>query len=131
MKIKNITIYNFLGVLCQLSPFPDGICAGDDVTLTCQQDSLTTLWRITSDGVESRCTVVNVVPDDADMCGPMDEFTATAIGDNSTTTLSVQFVDETLNETLVECTGVAAHSQDVCLVGKIMYICMSYMFWLL
>ena len=113
-----------------MSPFPDGICVGDDVTLTCQQDSLTTLWRITSDGVESRCTVVNGVPDDSDMCGPMDEFTATA-RDNSTSTLSVQFVDETLNETLVECTGGAAHSQDVCLVGKIMYICMSYMFWLL
>ena len=101
-----------------MSPFPDGICSGDDVTLTCQQNSFTTLWIITSDRDESRCIVLNDVPGDSEMCGPMNEFTATAIGDNMTSTLSVQFVDEGLNETVVACSGGVVHSEDVCIVGE-------------
>ena len=120
VHFDDMTDFFSSGTLCQLSPFPNGTCPGDNVTLTCQQDSLVTLWEITSDGVQIvRCTVRNRVPGDSVMCGPM---TATAVGDNMTSTLSVLFEDKSLNETVVVCEGgVVVHSEDVCIVGEEIY----------
>ena len=58
------------------------------------------------------------------MCGPMNEFTATrnSTEDNSTSTLIVRLVDDTLNGTKVECTHRVIRSEDICIVGEIIHV---------
>ena len=106
--------------MCQiLSPFPDGVCPGDEVTLTCTVESLITSWAIISDGMNDvGCTVRD---GETQICGPMNEFTATRTSteDNSISTLIVRLVDDTLNGTQVECTDDEILSEDICIVGKI------------
>ena len=111
--------------MCQiLSPFPDGVCPGDEVPLTCTVESLITAWTIINDGVVDADCTVRV--GETKMCGPMNEFTATRTSteDNSTSTLIVRLVDDSLNGTQVECTDDVIRSQDICIVGEIcMYNC--------
>ena len=120
-----IATYHYVtGTLCQvLSPFPDGVCPGDEVTLTCTVDALVTTWRITTDGVVDIGCSVRV--GETRMCGPMNEFTATRTSteDNSTSTLIVRLVDDTLNGTRVECIDDVIRSEDICIVGEIYIVC--------
>ena len=106
--------------MCQiLSPFPDRICPGDEVPLTCTVESLITTWRIITDGeIDTGCAVAF---GETQMCGPMNEFTATRTSteDNSTSTLIVVLVDDTLNGTQVECIDDVVRSEDICIVGEI------------
>ena len=118
------SLHYFAGILCQiLSPFPDGVCPGDEVTLTCTVESLITTWRIITDGeIDTGCAVAF---GGTRMCGPMNEFTTTRTSteDNSTSTLIVRPVDDSLNGTQVECIDDVMPSEDICIVGEIyMYI---------
>ena len=86
--------------------------------MTCTVESVITAWTFITDGVRDNDCTVRV--GEMQMCGPMNEFTSsrTSTEDNSTSTLIVQLVDDTLNGTIVECIENVVRSEDICIVGE-------------
>ena len=101
--------------MCQSSSTDSGSCPGDDITFTCVASTTAVIWSVTPDGGEE--TICAVVPGDVTtaMCGPMNRFTATVTGADSTT-LTVQSVDDVINGTRVECIDSDVDDQ-ICVTG--------------
>ena len=104
-------------VLCQSSSTDSGSCPGDDITFTCVASTIAIVWIVTPDGGDpTLCTVILGGSDvTTDMCGPMNRFTATVTGADSTT-LTVQSVDDVINGTRVECVD-SDVDEEICVTG--------------
>ena len=104
-------------VLCQSSSTDSGSCPGDDITFTCVASTTAIVWIVAPDG--GNTTTCLVFPDGmgetTDMCGPMNRFTATVTGADSTT-LTVQSVDDVINGTRVECVD-SDVDEEICVTG--------------
>ena len=81
------------------------LCPGDDITFTCRTSStLTFTWLvIDGDGTPTTCTASTDGQLTVPTCGPMNVFSVSVSGDGSTSTLSTQSVDDTVNGTRVLC----------------------------
>ena len=92
------------------------LCPGDDVTFTCSTSStLTFTWLVTDgDGARTTCTASTDGQLTVPTCGPMDIFSVNVSGDGSTSTLSAQSVDDTVNGTRVLC-GDEDANETVCI----------------
>ena len=105
-------------MLCQLSSV-DGTCPGDDIPFSCVTSDTTIpfTWPVTSaEGVETVCVALRSGTLTVPTCGPMDRFTVSVSEDGSSSTLSVQSVDDILNGTRVQCAG-GDVDEEICVVG--------------
>ena len=104
-------------MLCQTSS-ANGTCPGDDITFSCVTSDSIFVWRVTPDeGSTTTCLAFrDGIPGGTPTCGPMDRFTVSVSGDGSSSTLSVQSVDDILNGTRVECVG-GDFDVEICVVG--------------
>ena len=103
-------------MLCQSST-ADSTCPGGDITFSCVSSESTFTWLVISD--EGDGTSCVAVPDGSLLrprCGPMDIFTVSVSGDGSSSTLSVQSVDDILNGTRVECPS-GDVDEEICVIG--------------
>ena len=93
------------------------ICLGDDITFTCGDSASPTVfsWLITSDDGSLSCVARRDGSNTPAMCGST--FSVSVSGDGSTSTLSTQSVDDTLNGTRVECVD-GDVDKEICIVGK-------------
>ena len=105
-------------VLCQSSSTDSGSCPGDDITFTCVTSIVPVIWSVfLSDRYGTSCTVFqDGAAETTDMCGPMDRFTATVTGPDSTT-LTVQSVDDVINGSRVECLNTDVE-EEICIIGQ-------------
>ena len=105
------------GVMCMTSSCTTNPCPGDDITFTCRtSNTLTFTWLVTDgDGSETACVATTgtiIVP----TCGPMDVFSVNVSGNGSSSTLSAQSVDDTVNGTSVLC-GDDDVDETICVIG--------------
>ena len=105
-------------MLCQTSS-ADGTCPGEDITFSCvtSDSTIPFTWIVTpTEGDGTACLALRsgivVVP----TCGPMDRFTVSVSKDGSSSTLSVQSVDDILNGTRVQCPS-GDVDEEICVVG--------------
>ena len=111
-------------VLCQSSSTESGSCPGDDITFTCVTSTTAIVWIVAPDGGDqTTCVVITDVTMTA-MCGPMNRFTATVTGADSTT-LTVQSVDDVINGTRVECVDSDVDEQ-ICITGLCWHVLYVY-----
>ena len=112
------------GVMCMTSSCTTNLCPGDDIIFTCKTSStLTFTWLvIDGDGARTTCTAFTdgIITDPT--CGPMNVFSLSVSGDGSTSTLSAQSVDDTLNGISVLC-GDEDVDETICVVGICMQEC--------
>ena len=106
-----------IGLFCQAAA--TSVCPGYDVIFTCQTSKSAFTWVVTSDvGNVTTCVALRSPPSVTDpMCGPNDEFSVSISGDGSTSTLSTQSVDESLNETRIQCLD-GDVNQTICIIGQ-------------
>ena len=82
-------------------------------------------WLVTDgDGTQTTCVAATHGAITVPTCGPMDVFSVSVSGDGSTSTLSTQSVDDTLNETRVQC-GDADVDETICILG-ILFCTLSF-----
>ena len=94
------------------------LCPGGDVTFTCRTSStMVFTWIVVDgDGSATTCAALTTGTVIFPTCGPMDVFSVNVSGDGSTSTLSTQSVDDTLNGTRVLC-GDEDVNDQTCLLG--------------
>ena len=96
------------------------VCPGNDVKFMCQTSKSAFNWAVTPAGGNTTICVALKGPEPlvADRtCGPNDEFSVSISGDGSTSTLSTQSVDESLNETRIQCLD-GDVDQTICILGQ-------------
>ena len=75
------------------------------------------VWLVTEgDGAQTTCVAATAGTITDPTCGPMDVFSVSVSGDGSTSTLSTQSVDDTVNGTRVLC-GDDDVNETICVVG--------------
>ena len=103
-------------MFCQSST-ADSICPGNDITFSCVSSESTFTWIVTSaEGDVTSCAELSdgrLLPP---RCGPMNRFNISVSEDGSSSTLSVQSVDDILNGTRVECADVDV-DEEICVIG--------------
>ena len=95
-------------------------CPGDDIIFTCRTSSAMLFSWLVTDGDGAR-TTCSAFTDGEIERGPMDVFLVNVSGDGSTSTLSTQSVDDTVNETRVLCGDDV--NETICVIGISMYAC--------
>ena len=103
-------------MLCQLSSV-DGTCPGDPITFSCviSDTTIPFLWSISSvEGDRTACLALRDGTLSVPTCGPMGRFAVSASGDGSSSTLSVQSVDDILNGTRV---STVSWWWEICVIG--------------
>ena len=96
------------------------------MTFTCQTSTSLYNWVVTPDGgTVTTCTAVRLpMPLVTDpTCGPNEEFSVNITEDGSST-LTTQSVDESLNNTRIQCLDEDV-DQEICILGWIRF-CESY-----
>ena len=88
------------------------------MTFTCETSAGAFTWTVTpASGSSTTCVAVRdpvSIPDPT--CGPMDEFSVSVSDDGSTSTLSAQSVDDSLNGTRILCID-SDVDQEICVRG--------------
>ena len=99
-------------MLCQSST-ADSTCPGNDITFLCvTSDNDTFTWVVAPAEGDGTACVAGSIP----TCGPMNRFTVSVSEDGSSSTLSVQSVDDILNGTRVECVD-GDVDEEICVIG--------------
>ena len=88
------------------------------MTFTCETSTSVFAWEVTPDGGSSTtCVALRNPPSIPNpTCGPMDEFSVSVSDDESTSTLSAQSVDDSLNGSRIECRD-GDVNQSICVRG--------------
>ena len=95
------------------------VCPGDGVTFTCETSTSVFNWAVTpANGSSTTCLAIRepIISVSVPTCGPMDEFSVSVSDDGSTSTLSAQSVDDSLNGTRIQCLD-GNVDQKVCVIG--------------
>ena len=105
-----------IGVLCQSST-ADSTCPGDPIIFSCVTSDDSFVWIVTSaEGDETACVAFRSGTLVSPTCGPMGRFNVSVSEDGSSSTLSVQSVDDILNGTRVQCAG-SDVDEEICVIG--------------
>ena len=89
------------------------------ITFSCVTSDTTIpfAWTVTSaEGDATSCVALRDGTLSVPTCGPMDRFNVSVSEDGSSSTLSVQSVDDILNGTRVECAG-SDVDEEICVIG--------------
>ena len=93
-------------------------CPGDSITLTCVATTTSVFtWIVASHGNETGCVTLRSGTVTVPRCGPEDRFIVGVSEDGSTSTLSVESVDNVINGTRVECAD-GDVDETICVVGQ-------------